>query len=103
MAKKVNFYTDKQISELKTLTTDKATVEAWAKKNGRKPSQVLGVINYYRYRYGKGKSTKKNSVVKNNNATTNVIKSRSRGEFLIPVSSVEVRTTDAGINLVFKY
>jgi len=102
MAKKVNFYTKKQISELKKLSTNKEVVEAWAKKNGRKASAVLGTISYYRYVHGKSRKTNKKTTSATT-TSTNVIKSRSRGEFVIPVSSVEVRTTNGAVNLIFKY
>lgn len=104
MSKKtVNFYTAKQIAELKSLK-GAAAIEKFAKEHNRTVAGVMCTRTYYRNK--ERKNRKKGASVAaqtRKNAVTSVIKSSSRGEFVIPVSSVEVRNTEKGINLVFKY
>ncbi len=104
MAKKtVNFYTAKQIAELKSLKGADA-IAKFAKEHNRSVGGVMAMRTYYRNK--ERKNRKQGAAVAaqtRKNAVTSVIKSSSRGEFIIPVSSVEVRNTEKGINLVFKY
>lgn len=104
MAKKtVNFYTAKQIAELKNLKGADA-IAKFAKEHNRSVGGVMAMRTYYRNK--ERKNRKQGAAVAaqtRKNAVTSVIKSSSRGEFIIPVSSVEVRNTEKGINLVFKY
>lgn len=104
MAKKtVNFYTAKQVAELKSLKGADA-IAKFAKEHNRTVGGVMAMRTYYRNK--ERKNRKQGAAVASQtrkNAVTSVIKSSSRGEFIIPVSSVEVRNTEKGINLVFKY
>ena len=104
MAKKtVNFYTAKQIAELRNLNGQEA-VEKFAKENNR---TVIGVRQSRSYYRRKSSKSRKNAAIKaaetRKNAVTSVIKSSKKGEFVIPVTSVEVRNTNTGMSLVFKY
>lgn len=101
--KTVNFYTAKQVAELKNLKGADA-IAKFAKEHNRSVGGVMAMRTYYR---NKERRNRKKAAITaaqtRKNAVTSVIKSSSRGEFVIPVSSVEVRNTEKGINLVFKY
>lgn len=106
MSSKVNFYTKKQIAQLKKLKGMDA-VKKFAEENNRTISGVFASRSYYLRQVGKSRSSagKRAAATRKKNQVNNsgVVKSSKRGEFIIPVNGLEMRVSKNGFNLVLKY
>lgn len=101
MAKKMIFYTTKEINQLKTfknLSKQERLValRTFAKENGRSFNGV-----YYKYLTATQTIDKNNRKIKDASLVTSP--NSKKGEFVIPVKNWKLQHTDGNLNLVINF